>query len=291
MFFQKYLLLPAFFAISTSSAYAGNFLEEAGKALAAPVTAPVQVLKDLSAGKPANEIVQNQINIQVGAPAVAAGSAISLIQQGNDFINKVPRDAIESALGPDWRQGYDILTASQRIQMEIAFTGGRYLAGCAATGACGLNQLTAVPVAAAMRDAYKAYWGQSQSLDPQLINVLSRAVPFGVLSSARWVVGNTPNMTVPGFLNYGHSAFGTQHAVTLGNLMIFSQMPDLNTPSGSVWLLHELFHIEQYTRYSTDPLEAIDGFAVDYITNYNGMESEAQSNAVVRFNFLTTQFY
>jgi hypothetical protein len=291
MFLQKYLLFPALFVISTTVVHAGNFLEEAGKALAAPVTAPVQVLKDLSAGRPANEIVQNQINIQVGAPAVAAGSAISLIQKGNDFINKVPRDAISSVLGPDWRQGYDILTASQRIQMEIAFTSGRYLASCAATGACGLNQLAAVPVAAAMRDAYKAYWGQSQPLDPQLINVLSRAVPFGVLGAARWVVGNTPNMTVPGFLNYGHSAFGTQHAVTLGNLMIFSQMPDLNTSGGTVWLLHELFHIEQYSRYSNDPLEAIDGFAVDYVTNYNGMENEAQNNALQRFNFLSTQFY
>ena len=97
-------------------------------------------------------------------------------------------------------------------------------------------------------------------------------------------------MTVPGFLNSGNSAFGNGHAVTLGNLMIFSAMPDVNTYGGAVWLLHELFHIEQYLRYSFDPLESIDGFAVDYIRNYNGMENEAQNNAVARLNTLQTGY-
>jgi hypothetical protein len=47
-----------------------------------------------------------------------------------------------------------------------------------------------------------------------------------------------------------------------------------------------MFHIEQYMRYSGDPLESIDGFAVDYVDHYNQMESEAQNNAVARFNLL-----
>ena len=72
--------------------------------------------------------------------------------------------------------------------------------------------------------------------------------------------------------------------------MIFSAMPDVNTYGGAVWLLHELFHIEQYLRYSFDPLESIDGFAVDYIRNYNGMENEAQNNAVARLNTLQTGY-
>jgi hypothetical protein len=63
-------------------------------------------------------------------------------------------------------------------------------------------------------------------------------------------------------------------------------MPDLSTQNGAIWLLHELFHIEQYMRYSMNPLEAIDGFAVDYVRNYQGMENEAQSNAVARHQML-----
>lgn len=73
--------------------------------------------------------------------------------------------------------------------------------------------------------------------------------------------------------------------MTLANVMIFSQMPNLQS-NDWVWLLHEMFHIEQYMRYSMDPLEAIDGFAVDYVGHYNEMESEAQNNAIARFNML-----
>lgn len=68
--------------------------------------------------------------------------------------------------------------------------------------------------------------------------------------------------------------------------MIFSQMPDLRYESGWVWLLHELFHIEQYMRYSPNALESIDGFAVDYVGNYGAMENEAQNNAINRFNII-----
>jgi hypothetical protein len=230
------------------------------------------------------------LNIQVGAPAVAAGSTINLIQRGNDFIQKIPRDVIQNNLGGDWLAGYDAITGSQRVQQEIAFTSGRFLANCAATGACSIEQATAVPVAAAMRDAYKVYIGHSSPLPPQVAQILSRVVPWPVLQRARWTVGNTPNMTVPGFLNSANSTQGQGFAVTLGNLMVFSEMPNLQSYGGSVWLLHELFHIEQYLRYSPDPLESIDGFAVDYVRNYSGMENEAQSNAEVRMNFLQTNY-
>jgi len=144
-----------------------------------------------------------------------------------------------------------------------------------------MDQLAAVPVAAAMRDAYKMYAPNAMPLDPQLINYLSRVVPMNVLLSARWTVGNVPNFTVPGFLNAGYEAAGRSHAVTLGNVMIFSQTPDPN--SDLTWMLHEMFHIEQYMRYSMDPLESIDGFAVEYVQHFNSMENEAENAAQQRF--------
>jgi hypothetical protein len=278
------LLLPTLALLALSGGADAGLFEQLRDAATAPIRAPVKAAQDIARGRPPSEIVQNQLNIQVGAPAVAAGSTLQLIQRGNDFIHNVPRDVIRSNLGEDWLRGYDTLTASQRVQQEIAFTSGRFLAQCAATRRCDIGRMSAVPVAAAMRDAYKVYIGHSSPLSPQLIQVLSRMVPMHVLNAARWTVGNTPDMTVPGFLNSAHSAFGQPHAVTLANVMIFSQMPDLNTASGAVWLLHELFHIEQYMRYSPDVLESIDGFAVDYIGNYNAMENEAQTNAEQRFN-------
>jgi hypothetical protein len=282
-YFQAFAV--SLIVLSPVAADAGLF-EQLRDVVTAPVRAPVQATQDLLHGRPANEILQNQYNIRVGAPAVAANSTLQLIQQGHDFIMNVPRDAIQNNLGGDWLRGYDMLTASQRVQQEIAFTSGRFLSQCAATRQCSINQFAAMPLAASLRDAYKVYSGHAGPLDPQLIQLLSRVVPMQVLVAARWTAGNTPDMTVPGFLNSGHSAFGQPFAVTIANVMIFSQMPDLNTQNGVIWLLHEMFHIEQYMRYSSDLLESIDGFAVDYIGNYNAMENEAQSNAVARYNML-----
>jgi hypothetical protein len=271
--------------LSCSEAHA-DFLKDLGKAVAAPITAPAQLARDVIHGRPPDAIVQNQLNIRVGAPAVAAGSTLQLIQKGNDIVHSIPRTLISSSLGEDWLRGYDTLTASQRIHQELAFTTGRFLSHCAATGQCSVEQAAAMPVAAALRDAYKTYFTYSQPLPPQLAMMLGRVVPPQVVNAARWSVGNTPDMTVPGFLNSGHTAFGQNHAVTVGNIMIFSSMPNLNRSDDVVWLLHEMFHIEQYMRYSGNPLESIDGFAVDYIRNYSGMEDEAQNNAVARYNIL-----
>ena len=277
-------------ALTTFTPASADFFSDVGNAVTAPIRAPIQATQDLLQGRPANEVVQNQLNLQVGAPAVAAGSAINLIQQGNDFVNRVPRDVIQSNLGGDWLNAYDSLTASQRIRQEIAFTQGRFLSQCLATGACSVNQMTAMPLAASLRDAYKVYFPSSQPLNPQLVQILSRVVPYPVVASARWTIGSVPNFTIPGFLNAGHEMMGQGFAVTVGNIMIFSQAPDLSTQDGVTWLLHEMFHIEQYMRYSGNLLESVDGFAVDYISNYDGMENEAQSNAEARYANLYQQW-
>lgn len=227
-------------------------LGDVGKVIAAPITAPIQATQDILRGAPPNVAVQNQIGNYVPPAGRLLGSTVQVVQTGHDFVMSVPRDAIQRNLGGDWVRGYDLLTASQRVQYEIAFTSGRFLGNCLQTQQCGINQLTAMPVAAAMRDAYKVYVSYSYPLDPNLIQVLSRVVPPQVLFAARWSIGNTPDLTAPGFLNAGYTAFGNQHAVTLGNVMIFSQMPDLSEGRGWIWLLHEMYHIEQYMRYSGD---------------------------------------
>lgn len=277
--------LTAALFLSTPAAYAGP-LDDIGRAITAPITAPIQATRDVLRGAPPGTIIQNQINTQVAPPAHVFQSAADVVQRGHNIVMNIPRGAIQQTLGNDWLRGYDTLTASQRVQFELAMTSGRFLGNCVQTMNCNINQLAAMPVAAAMRDAYRVYITYSYPLPPQLMQVLSRVVPPHVLQGARWAVGRTPDMTVPGFLNSGHRAFGQDHAVTLGNLMIFSRMPDLDDEGDCIWLLHELFHVEQYWRYSNNALEAIDGFAVDYVRNYSAMEQEAQNNAVQRYQAL-----
>lgn len=272
-------------ALLTTGAQAA-FFEQMRDAATAPIRAPIQAAQDAIHGRPPNEVLQNQLNIQVGAPAVAAGTGLQMIQQGNDFIQSVPRDLIRNNLGGDWLRGYDTLGASQRVQQEMFFTSGRFLSHCAATRQCSPDQAVAMPVAAALRDAYKAYFAYAQPLPHDLAMMLNRVVPPHVLANAKWAVGNLPDLTLPGFLNSGYTVFGYGHCVTIGNIMIFSRMPDLSQKDDVIWLLHELFHIEQYMRYSTNALESIDGFAVDYVRTYNSMENDAQNNAESRYDTL-----
>jgi len=118
------------------------------------------------------------------------------------------------------------------------------------------------------------------------MRVLSAVVPMNILQNARTAIGATPDFTVPGMLNFGWSATGSGHAVTIGNLMIFSRQLSADNLNDWRWLLHELHHTEQYQSYSNDILESIDGFAVAYLSNYNALESDAENTAVQRLNTL-----
>lgn len=207
-------------------------------------------------------------------------------QQVQETIMGVQREAIRSTLGDDWARGYDILTASQRVQYEMQFTSGRFLGGCLQGEQCSVESITAMPVAAAMRDAYKMYLPYGSPPDPMLLQYLSPVVPPHVLSAALFTVGATPDFTVPGMLNAGYELAGNRHAVTLGNLVIFSSQPDLSLCDDLNWVLHELFHVEQYMTYSSDIFESIDGFAVDYTYNFSEIEDDAQNTADERMGRL-----
>lgn len=261
----------------------GQFWKDAVKTITAPITAPTQSTIDILKGDdPKKAII---------SPWKPAGRVIektsNTFQHAQDVFNNVSGNAIDNTLGSDWRKAYETLTASQRVQFELTTTSGRFLGKCLQGQPCGINELVAGPFAAAMRDAYKVYYNYSYPLPPQVVNVLSQVIPNDIARSIRWAVGNTPNFTVPGFLNYGNSVGGSGHAVTLGNVIIFSQWPNLNTVQGWKWLLHEIHHYEQYMSYNrANAFEAIDGFAVDYIRRYNSMERAAENSAQQRVRLL-----
>lgn len=220
----------------------------------------------------------------------AVEKAADVVQKANDLVLKLPRDGIRATLGDDWAKAYDILTASQRIQNEVGSTGGKFLGKCIAGDSCGLQEVAAIPLAAGLKDAYKVYIESSKPIDPQLVQILSHVMPGNIVTSARWMVAKTPDLTIPGFLNAANEARGDGHAVTIGNLIIFSRPPDFAKLGDWVWVLHELRHVEQYAAFSGNPLEAIDGFAVKYLTDHSAMEAEAQKMGEDRAKQLPLEF-
>lgn len=198
---------------------------------------------------------------------------LNQVQSVHAMVTSVPRSVIADNLGNDWVRAFDVLNSAHSIQQEMSYTAGRYLGNCL-QGQCNINQIAAMPLAAALRDAYKRNQGNCR---PFANNILYANFDNTVVSRACWVVNSTPDFTVPGFLNAGYNANGEAHAVTIGNIVIFSRAPDLNDPSDVQWVFHELQHVRQYMNYSSNWLEAIDGFAVDYINHYNSMERDADN--------------
>lgn len=256
--------------------------EDVARTVVAPVTAPYEMTARVLQGRSPEDAVRAQLR----APGNVLATGSTLAGNLSTTVYSLPRDNIRRELGPGWVDAYDTLIANNRVQAQIASTSGRFLGGCMQGQPCNLQQLTAIPLAGAMRDAYQVYAPYSMPLHPQLIQALSSAVPMQVLTAARVSVGNVPNMTVPGLLNASHRTVGNAHAVTLGNVMIFSRHINFSNRDDLIWFLHELHHVEQYMRYSPDILESIDGFAADYIYHYNSIENQAENAAAQRINML-----
>lgn len=281
MFIKKVIGLAAVVALAvlpTSVAQAlslGDVVGDIARVVTAPIIAPADAtIKILRGDNPTTALT---------GPMQSAGR---IIQQGSTqyqraqsvFMN-VPRDAIRNHLGGDWVRAYDLLTASERVKYELATTSGRFLGKCLQGQRCTVEEVTAAPLAAAMRDAYKVYIGHSAPIHPNVGRILSYVVPPQVLAAARITVGAVPDFSVPGMLNAAHEAAGRGHAVALGNLIIFSRPLNFADLGDWNWLLHELRHIEQYMAFSMDALEAIDGFAVNYMYHHQSVEDDAQSSA------------
>ena len=267
--------------VASSTVAMADLWGDIGRTILAPVTLPAETTIKIIQRDDPTEPVRNAAGA-VGRVATAGADVVDNLQ---NRINQIPRDVIAQDLGGDWVSAFDALTASERVQQQMALTSGRFLGGCLQSRPCTINQVVALPVAAELRDSYNIYIGQSQSLPPNVQALLIRVVPENIVRSARVVTADIPNFTFPGFMNAGYSAAGSGHAVTIGNLIIFSR--HLNNEYGDwEWLLHELHHIEQYAAKSPSLGESIDGFAVDYVQYPANMEEEARQVAAQRVQAL-----
>lgn len=262
--------LLAILAIVATPARA-DFWSDLRDVTIAPLTVPSEVVVDTLRGKdPARSI-----NRSTGAGGRLMNRTEREVSRIHDQVFNEARRGIDRVAGRDWVRAFDILTASHRVMNEITFTSGRYLGHCLEAGACSPERLAAMPLAAALRDAHRVYERYAVPLDWRWQNTFSIAVPRHLLSTVRIAVGRTPDITVPGFLNYAHTVDGGGHAVTIGNIVVFSRAPDFFNCSDLRWFLHELQHVEQYMSFSTNIPESIDGFSVDYVFNYAGLERDA----------------
>jgi hypothetical protein len=139
----------------------------------------------------------------------------------------------------------------------------------------GLAQIGSLGLARALRQTQQFYAGRGKPLPDAVRVMLSITFSREVLDGAR-VVDTDDEASLPAIINELQTSFGEAvggvSAVTVGDLITFSELPDLSTVE--FWA-HEIQHVVQYRR-----LGGIDAFAAAYTTDYRKLEADA--NAVAR---------
>jgi hypothetical protein len=108
-----------------------------------------------------------------------------------------------------------------------------------------------------------------RGVDPIPLRIRAALEPYfpaQILDKARWTMAG--GIGLDGLLK---NWFYLDGAVTLGEVIAFSDGVDAQEDI-ELWA-HELTHVTQYEA------RGVDTFASDYLRDFNGMESEASSNA------------
>jgi hypothetical protein len=133
-----------------------------------------------------------------------------------------------------------------------------------------LGQLGSQALAGMLRRAHDFYAGAGHPLPDAVKVLLSITFSRALLDSVR-VVDSDDEGSVPAILRELQASFGEavggNYAVTIGNLIAFSEIPK---PSEIDFWAHELRHVVQYRQ-----LGGIDAFAAAYTKDFKQLEGEA----------------
>lgn len=138
-----------------------------------------------------------------------------------------------------------------------------------------LARIGGMALAQAMHQAHTDYAGAGGRLPAGVRVLLSLSFPEEVLDRVR-VVDTEAEGSLPAIINeiqtrYGEAAAGGQSAVTIDDVIAFSEIPDA---SAIDFWAHEVQHVVQFRK-----LGGIDGFAAQYARDYRKLEADANEVA------------
>jgi len=138
-----------------------------------------------------------------------------------------------------------------------------------------LARIGGMALAQAMHQAHTYYANADGRLPPGVRVLLSLSFPSEVLDRVR-VVDTDAEGSLPAIINevqtrYGEAAAGGQSAVTIDDVIAFSEIPDA---SAIDFWAHEVQHVVQFRK-----LGGIDGFAAQYARDYRKLEADANEVA------------
>ena len=132
-------------------------------------------------------------------------------------------------------------------------------------------QVIGAPLAAAIRAANMSHYPNSRPIPEDVKDALRDFFPESTLESARYAIGSV-EITLPNAINK-IAKYGEAHAVTVGNIIVFSVDPGSfsDTPT---WWAHEMVHVDQYRKLG------VEKFAFNYMKDLGkSIEREAHTEA------------
>ncbi len=250
----------------------GNVIGDAAKtgwkSTTAPYKAVINTGKVISGKSKPKSIFQPYRDLGRMAGNTLEGGS-NLIRDPQQEIYRKIRSLSRKAGGKNGEFIFDLTTFNKKFYEELGTASTIGLANILR----GSNpfQLTAAPLAGAIRAAREAHIDKAKPLPPDVLNALKPHFSIKVLSRVKYTVGKV-EITLPNFIGQGQKFFGDDYAVVVDDVIVFNKQPGSFIENGE-WWAHEVTHVEQYSRWG------IELFALKYLSGYSAIENEADIRA------------
>lgn len=247
----------------------GSIASAAVQTVTAPTQAVINTVSAVSGNGSVSDIYKpyQQAYQQTGT---ALAQSTSVLNDPQSFFMSKAQDFARQNGGDAGDFIFDVSTFSNRYYSELANAGANNINGILH----GQNpfQVTALPLAAAIRAAREKYKDTAMPLPDDVKNALRPYFSESVINNARYVIGKV-EITLPNFIGQGQKLMGGDYAVTVDNIIVFNRNPGGFVHSGA-WWVHEVTHVEQYQRLG------IETFAYNYLRDLgNSLENEANQKS------------
>lgn len=220
-------------------------------------TIVVDTVEKRDPSKAVNEGVKEQTRI-----IVSTGQKVAAIDQGLE-------DKLKVAVGPDLGKLVEIVRLPQKLETAIVIQTVATVGAALEKQKVDLKEVGAIPLAAALEQAIALYKSRAQPMPEGMKVLLATTFDAAALENVRFVIDDNLG-SLPGAINALKEHTVDNHAVTVGNIIVFAKDPGLNAVH--FWA-HETQHTVQYNRLG------VARFAAKYIADFAELEKEAEDAA------------
>ncbi len=108
-----------------------------------------------------------------------------------------------------------------------------------------------LPLASAIRHTHQELDGQAKPIPEKLQNLLARILPKIVLQHARYTTGEL-QIRLPELMTNPPGLYGDNGASTVGDIIVFPKVPNLDNPDDLRIWIRQLHHVYQYQEWGID---------------------------------------